>query len=185
MEYKYGADGERAVKYASNVGRSTLYFNKMWQLSNSLKMGDWVQGQHIFVVEARVATKFSMPGENTVAEQRNTYYYHSDHLGSAQTVTDWQGMLYERVEYAPYGDTWIDWKTTSAVHTTPFRFTGKEMDSETGLYYYGARYLDPRASSWLSTDPAMWQGDFIPSAQSMTRRERETRAYQDRAVCSM
>ena len=40
--------------------------------------------------------------------------------------------------------------------------TGKELDSETGLYYYGARYLDPRASRWLSGDPAM--GEYVPVA---------------------
>ena len=33
------------------------------------------------------------------------------------------------------------------------------MDSETGLYYYGARYLDPKYSHWLSPDPAM--GKYI------------------------
>jgi len=36
----------------------------------------------------------------------------------------------------------------------PYRFTGKELDRETGLYYYGARYLDPKRSRWLSSDPA-------------------------------
>jgi RHS repeat-associated protein len=46
--------------------------------------------------------------------------------------------------------------------TTPYRFTGKELDAETGLYYYGARYLDPKTSRWLSADPAM--GDYIPGA---------------------
>ena len=40
--------------------------------------------------------------------------------------------------------------------------TGKELDSETGLYYYGARYLDPRISRWLSGDPAV--GEYVPSA---------------------
>ena len=40
--------------------------------------------------------------------------------------------------------------------------TGKERDSETGLYYYGARYLDGRTGRWLSGDPAM--GDYVPSA---------------------
>jgi RHS repeat-associated protein len=45
---------------------------------------------------------------------------------------------------------------------TPFRFTGKRLDEETGLYYYGARYLDPQTSRWLSTDPAM--GEYIPQA---------------------
>jgi len=37
--------------------------------------------------------------------------------------------------------------------STPYRFTGKEEDVETGLYYYGARYYDPRTSVWLSVDP--------------------------------
>jgi RHS repeat-associated protein len=41
-------------------------------------------------------------------------------------------------------------------------FTGKELDAETGLYYYGARYLDPKTSRWLSGDPAM--GEYFPVA---------------------
>ncbi|MCL2410222.1 MAG: hypothetical protein FWC97_01130, partial [Treponema sp.] len=46
----------------------------------------------------------------------------------------------------------------------PKQFAWKELDRETGLYYFGARYLDPRTSRWLSVDPAIWQGDFLPSA---------------------
>ena len=34
-------------------------------------------------------------------------------------------------------------------------YTIKELDEETGLYYYGARYLDPKYSRWISTDPAL------------------------------
>ena len=44
----------------------------------------------------------------------------------------------------------------------PYKFTGKELDPETGLYYYGARYLDPKYSIWLSADPAL--GEYIPGA---------------------
>jgi RHS repeat-associated protein len=44
----------------------------------------------------------------------------------------------------------------------PYRFTGKELDVETGLYYYGAKYLDPRVSRWLSADPAV--GEYVPAA---------------------
>jgi RHS repeat-associated protein len=44
----------------------------------------------------------------------------------------------------------------------PYRFTGKELDGETGFYYYGARYLDPKTSRWISGDPAM--GEYIPGA---------------------
>ncbi len=38
----------------------------------------------------------------------------------------------------------------------PYRFNAKELDEETGLYYYGARYLDPTSVGWLSVDP-MWE----------------------------
>ena len=54
---------------------------------------------------------------------------------------------------------------TVTIHRGDFckkKFTGKEPDSETGLYYFGARYLDPKTSRWLSGDPAM--GEYLPSA---------------------
>ena len=40
-----------------------------------------------------------------------------------------------------------------AIYATPYKFNGKELDEETGLYYYGARYMHPKYSMWLSTDP--------------------------------
>ena len=41
----------------------------------------------------------------------------------------------------------------STDYDNPFKFNGKELDAETGLYYYGARYYDPKLSGWLSLDP--------------------------------
>jgi hypothetical protein len=43
----------------------------------------------------------------------------------------------------------------SRVNNTPYLFTGKEFDQETGLYYFGARYYDPRTSVWQSADPIL------------------------------
>jgi len=97
-----------------------------------------------------------------------TYYYHSDHLGSAQLITDYKGEEYERLEYTPYGELWIDKTPAISILGVPYRFTGKERDSETGLYYVGARYLDPKISKWLSTDPAM--GEYVPSAGNRNNR---------------
>jgi RHS repeat-associated protein len=94
-------------------------------------------------------------------ENNQLYYYHGDHLGSAQLVTDPEGKIYEQLEYTPYGELWVEHLKTT-IETTPFRFTGKERDSETGLYYFGARYLNPQTSMWLSADPAM--GEYIPAA---------------------
>ena len=94
-------------------------------------------------------------------QKAKRYYYHSDHLGSAQFVTDWHGRQYEHIEYTPYGELWIE-EVAAGLDKLPFRFTGKELDEETGLYYYGARYLDPKYSRWLSGDPAL--SDYIPQA---------------------
>ena len=101
-------------------------------------------------------------GHMSTAEA-NTYYYHSDHLGSAQLITDNEGKEYERIEYTPYGEYWIE-KRAPENKTLPFKFTGKERDEETGLYYYGARYLDPRTSRWLSTDPAL--GEYMAGSKA-------------------
>jgi len=81
------------------------------------------------------------------------YFYHPDHLGSTSFVTDVNGKLYEHIEYFPFGETWVE--EHSNTQRTPYLFTGKELDEETGLYYFGARYYDPRTSVWLSADPIL------------------------------
>ena len=120
------------------------------------------QTKHIFVGETRIATKNNWwQDTGTEYEKYNTYWYHADHLGSAQLVSNWKGEEYERIEYTPYGEIWVE-KVKNGHESINYRFTGKEMDSETGLYYFGARYLDPKYSRWLSTDPAL--RDYIPQA---------------------
>ena len=89
-------------------------------------------------------------------------YYQYDHLGSAQLITDYKGDEYQRIEYTPYGETWVEKTSNTGSEFLPYKFTGKELDPETGLYYYGARYLDPKYSIWLSADPAL--GEYIPGA---------------------
>ena len=84
-----------------------------------------------------------------------TMEYHSDHLGSAAMISDHQGDEYQRIEYTPYGETWVEKTSNTGLEYLPYKFTGKEQDAETGLYYYGARYLDPKYSMWLSCDPAL------------------------------
>jgi RHS repeat-associated protein len=79
------------------------------------------------------------------------YYYHSDHLGSTSVITNLDGEVVQHLEYVPFGEVFIEERNNK--WNTPFLFNAKELDEETGLYYYGARYYDPRTSAWLSTDP--------------------------------
>lgn len=54
------------------------------------------------------------------------------------------------MEYLPFGELLVDEHQNS--YNTPFKFNAKELDEETGWYYYGARYYDPKWSVWLSVD---------------------------------
>ncbi|KGO87064.1 hypothetical protein Q765_07580 [Flavobacterium rivuli WB 3.3-2 = DSM 21788] len=85
----------------------------------------------------------------------NIYYYHPDHLGSSNYITDINGQPYQFYLNLPFGETMAEQHSLTEDYATPYKFNGKELDSETGLYYYGARYYDPRTSIWLSTDPLM------------------------------
>ena len=92
-------------------------------------------------------------------EQHFLYYYHPDHLGSTSYVTDTNGKLYEHIQYFPFGETWV--QQAHNTERTPYQYTSKELDEETGLYYYGARYYDPRTSVWQSADPVL--GKYLPT----------------------
>ncbi|WP_221405083.1 RHS repeat domain-containing protein [Apibacter adventoris] len=79
------------------------------------------------------------------------YYYHADHLGSSSYITNLDAQIVQHVEYVPFGEVFIEERNQS--WNTPYLFKGKELDEETGLYYYGARYYNPRKSIFLSVEP--------------------------------
>ena len=132
--------------------------------------------KHIFVGNSRLVTAMTHADNNgdTTEQTEKRYYYHADHLQSAQFITNAKGEQYEHIEYTPYGELWIE-ETAPGIDKLPFRFTGKELDEETGLYYYGARYLDPKYSRWLSGDPAL--NDYIPKAGADTSKLPNGGAY--------
>ena len=79
------------------------------------------------------------------------FFYHPDHLGSSSFITNLDGEVVQHIEYVPFGEVFIEERNN--VWNTPYLFNAKEFDEETGMYYYGARYYDPRLSLWMSTDP--------------------------------
>ena len=81
-----------------------------------------------------------------------TFYYHTDHLGSATLITDDAADVVQQIAYMPYGEDWIDVRS-SGYFGSAYKFNGKEKDDETGYSYYGARYYTDRLSIWLSVDP--------------------------------
>lgn len=85
--------------------------------------------------------------------QDMVYYYHKDHLGSSAFITNDSACVTQQIEYLPYGEVFLEKQRYTSDYQTPYRFNGKELDEETGLYYYGARYMNPRLSIWYGTDP--------------------------------
>ena len=141
----------------------------MWTLhtdsGNSLYGGQYAK--NIYLGDTRIVTKLNSGKDPTYQEEsQKQYYYHSDHLGSASLISDYNGKEYQRIEYTPYGETWVEKTCNTGNEFLPYKFTGKEIDEETGLYYYGARYLDPKYSLWISADPAL--GDYIPGVGKAT-----------------
>ena len=137
----------------------------MWTLHTD--SGNNVYGgqtaKNIYLGETRIVTKLNSGEKPTYQEEYyKQYFYHSDHLGSASLISDYKGEEYQRIEYTPYGETWVEKTQNTGLKFLPYKFTGKEIDEEPGLYYYGARYLDPKYSMWISTDPAL--GEYIPKA---------------------
>jgi RHS repeat-associated protein len=83
--------------------------------------------------------------------ERLLFFYHPDHLGSSSSITDASGEVYQHVQYFPFGETFVEERT--GTRYTPYLYNGKELDEETGLYYYGARYYDPRMGIFYGVDP--------------------------------
>jgi RHS repeat-associated protein len=78
-------------------------------------------------------------------------FYHTDYLGTPKAMTDnTQTKLYEWLGY-PFGKEYasIGW------YMNNYRFTGKEFDELTGLYYYGARYYFPDFGIFIEPEPFM------------------------------
>lgn len=87
---------------------------------------------------------------------QSIYFYHPDHLGSSNLVTDVNGAVVESTEFYPYGRPRHEER---AGFDSAYKYTGKELDKESGLQYFGARYYDAVAGIFVSVDPT---GDNIP-----------------------
>ena len=99
-----------------------------------------------------------IPNDTTKEE---TFFYHSDHLGSTSYITDDKANITQYDAYLPYGELLVDEHSSS--EEMPYKFNGKQFDEETGLYYYGARYMNPITSLWYGVDPLAEKNSHISS----------------------
>jgi RHS repeat-associated protein len=81
-------------------------------------------------------------------------YTLGNHLGSASLELDEAAKIVSYEEYTPFGSTSYQALGSQTESARRYRYSGKERDDATGLYYYGARYYAPWLGRWMSADPA-------------------------------
>ena len=144
-EYGYNPDGLRVVKRAAN-GETTHYvfegtepiFEKQIN-SGKVKSYVYALGKHLVRVDGFI-------GDTTA----KVYYYHTDQTGSIQKITDSQGIVVWDSDYSAFGSQFNQSGSIEEFHS----FTGKELDADTGLYYFNSRWYDSELGRFISEDPA-------------------------------
>lgn len=105
--------------------------------------------QRIALVETRT---LDTSGKDLAPVQLIRYQF-SNHLGSASLELDDQARIVSYEEYAPYGSSTFQAVRRQMDTAKRYRFTGKERDEESGLYYHEARYHAPWLARWIAVDP--------------------------------
>jgi RHS repeat-associated protein len=136
--YDYDADGLRVKKTGST---NTLYwYGPGGEVLEETDLNGNLQNEYVFFGGKRTARYNATSGYT---------FYFSDHLGSADVVTDALGNIKEESDYYPFGGERI---ITDLGIGNNYKFTGKERDTETGCDYFGARYYCNPIGRFLTPD---------------------------------
>ena len=152
--YKYDVLGRRIEKSAS--GTATKYFYSGNQVIEERDNADLVTKQLVFgngIDEVLRLDNYNADG--TAIE--NSYYFHTNGIGSTTAITDINGNIIERYSYGLYGIPTIknalDQVIAESSIGNEYMFQGRRFEKESGLYYYRARHFDPVLGRFLSGDP--------------------------------
>jgi RHS repeat-associated protein len=165
--YFYDAAGERVRKVIEQDGekqKERIYFGG-FEVYREYKGNSTItleretlhimdDKQRIMLIETR--TLPTTPDPNDPIQLIR--YQNGNHLGSASLELDSEAKIISYEEYYPYGSTSYQAVRSNSlgsieVSTKRYRYTGKERDEETGLYYHGARYYASWLGRWNSCDP--------------------------------
>jgi RHS repeat-associated protein len=166
--YVYGVGGQRVRKVIERAGNLVLewiyvgavtLFRRRRRGSTTPEFQRWTVsiGDNVGLI-AQVDTKIQDDANADPANPLNVpliRYQYTNHLGSAVLETDEKGTPISYEEYHPYGTTsYRSAKPGFDLSLKRYRFSGKERDDETGLYFVGARYYASWLGRWTSADPA-------------------------------
>ena len=150
--YRYYADDSRRSKNHAGSTSSYYYMGAAHQEIAEYQSGNLVRRHYRLpgsVDEVFLTVDFDLDANCTIANYSICErWVHQDRQGSTVALTDSAGAQVAMFTYSPYGKSGPEGDTGF-----PFRYTGQKLDSESGLYYYKARYYDPEIGRFLQTDP--------------------------------
>ena len=144
-KFEYDGDGGRTKKITYTYPGGTPTTETARYVGSLYEVSETQATNHIFLGDTRI-------GSITNGLLK---YYHADHLGGTNLVSDGQGAVKQIVEYDPYGSFARNTITGTADEQAWHLFTSKQFDDEAGLYYYGARYYNPVLGRFITADPTV------------------------------
>jgi len=155
--YKYDHTGQRISQRVGPDDQKIFYPNKFINGAWDAETRAWKLTLHAY------ANGQSILSADDNAGMINIYFIHQDHLSGSSALTDINGNLAQVLDYYPFGEIRIN--DQQADFNEQRKYTGHELDDNTGLYYANARYYDARVGRFISQDPL--QGDLdIPLRQN-------------------
>jgi RHS repeat-associated protein len=150
VSFKYDPFGRRNYK-SSSSGTSIYAYDGVNLIEETNGTG---------VAVARYSEGLNVDEPLAMLRSAATSYYEADGLGSVTSLTNSSGAAAETYTYDSFGKS----TATAGLLTNPFQYTGREFDTEIGLYYYRARYYDPQFGRFLSEDGFRFQAgvNFYP-----------------------
>ncbi|MDP9657870.1 UNVERIFIED_ORG: insecticidal toxin complex protein TccC [Pseudomonas putida] len=156
--YRYGAAGERVVKFSTRQARTVAHHEVVHYLPG-LEVRTADEREELEVIQVQLARGSVrclhwLKGPPDGIDNDQLRYSIDDHLGSSCLELDQQAAVISHEGYYPYGGTawWAARSEVDADYKT-IRYSGKERDAS-GLYYYGARYYAGWLGRWINPDPA-------------------------------
>jgi len=149
--FLYDHEGVRLAKKSAN-GAATYYIGPNFEITKfpdgARQRTAYIMGGHGIV--ASVTTSETAAPATTLqgVPAPGIYFFHTNHINSTTIQTDANGGEICRVEYLPFGE--IHRITGRDIFRQ--KFTGNELDYETGLYYFKSRYYDPSIGRFISAD---------------------------------
>ncbi len=150
--YKYDALNRRIQKKVGNGNAITNYYYRGLQMIEEHDENNAVTATYLLGTRA----------DNVLQMKRGSdvYYYHKDLLGTITAMTDNMGNFAESYQYDVYGNTTIfdanGIEVSQSTIGNTYMFTSREMDLETGLYYFRARTLQMNIGRFMQADPYLY-----------------------------